>query len=409
MYSVQKGDTFDIIARKVYGDESRATLLTGANPGVVVLEPGTLLNTPEDPTAGAAFIVPRSFEADDTSVVIETTQFFDWESLEITTSMDGLSQLVFDAPFHPFNLSQVEFRKLFKPFTYKNVLVTVGGEVLFTGVLVVANPTSGKDRLTVSIQAYSKPGVLSDCTFPGSAFPVEFSRVGLKEIASILVSPFGVAVDFDNDAGAVFEKVGVKVGEKIFSFLAGLAQQRNMLIESTASGRLRFYRPVASGVPVARLTVGRSPMAKITHRFSPQDYYSHITGIESAESGKKGSSHTVRNERLTDALRPLTYQVTDVESGGLRDAVLNKMGRMFGNSISYEVTVDTWRDPKGLLWRPDTFISVLAPHVMIYSDYVFKIRQVTFRYDKDKKSAVLTLILPGSFEGEIPEALPWDV
>jgi hypothetical protein len=45
---------------------------------------------------------------------------------------------------------------------------------------------------------------------------------------------------------------------------------------------------------------------------------------------------------------------------------------------------------------------------MIYSSYNFLIRKVSFDKTNDSESAILTLIIPGTFEGTIPERLPWD-
>ena len=81
---------------------------------------------------------------------------------------------------------------------------------------------------------------------------------------------------------------------------------------------------------------------------------------------------------------------------------------MFANMVTYEVRVATWRDPGGKLWEPNTSIILEAPDAMIYSEYEFIIKTVDFSRDSKTKAAILTLIIPGSFSGKIPEALPWD-
>jgi hypothetical protein len=45
---------------------------------------------------------------------------------------------------------------------------------------------------------------------------------------------------------------------------------------------------------------------------------------------------------------------------------------------------------------------------MIYNEYEFVIRSVRLIKTGDSESATMTLVLPGSFEGKIPEAMPWD-
>jgi len=84
------------------------------------------------------------------------------------------------------------------------------------------------------------------------------------------------------------------------------------------------------------------------------------------------------------------------------------MGRMVCNIVSYSLRVDTWRDPAGNLWEPNTSINLLAPDVMIYNNYEFIIRSIEFETDSNTQTATLNVVLPGSFSGEIPSNLPWD-
>jgi len=142
--------------------------------------------------------------------------------------------------------------------------------------------------------------------------------------------------------------------------------------------------------------------------FSPQQYYSHITGLESVLVGTSGSQYTVRNPYLAGVIRPHTFKSPDTQGGTVQDSVRAKAGRMFGNMAAYGVQVSTWRDPSGALWRPNTTVVLNAPGAMVYSDYEFVVRSVRFDRTGDNESAELDLVLPGSFSGKIPEALPWD-
>lgn len=49
-YTTTQGDTFDILAKKIYGDEKHIDLLMGANPrycGVIVFSAGIVLSVPD--------------------------------------------------------------------------------------------------------------------------------------------------------------------------------------------------------------------------------------------------------------------------------------------------------------------------------------------------------------------------
>ena len=407
MYNVVAGDTFSLVARKVYGTETEAGTLARANPGVTdPLIPGTVLVTPE--TA----LTPSNLQSngasdgpDEVAVLIEGTRFRYWEQIELKFSLDALTAVTFSAPNEP---DAFEFRETFRPFSYKKVTVTLGGNPLFTGVLVGVNPQVDDEKRTVGVSCYSKPGVLMDCGPPASAYPIEFAGRPLNEIATTLCAPFGVSVVFLDSPGAVFDSVAMRPTDKIFGFLVGLAKQRGLVITNDAFGSLVFKKAASTGQPVAILAEGFSPVDSVKATFQPQGYYDSITGLEPAVVGIDGSKYTGRNKHLSGVLRPHTFEVSDSMQGDAKTAVDAKLGRMFGDMASYAVGMLTWRDPQGALLEPDTFVKLTAPGAMVYSEYSFLIRTVTLTRSADESKSSLGLVLPGAFSGVIPEGLPWD-
>ena len=406
-YTTSPGDTFEKIARKVYGDERQAQQLAEANPGAIEpLAAAVSLVVPALP--GAPSNVPQqgaSTGANDVALLVGGQRFRFWERVRITRSLDAVDTLDVFAPFESDNAA---FREAFRPFTYNQVELTVGGDRLFNGTMVGVEPTVGAKRRTVEASAYSRPGVLGDCTAPASAYPLEFTGQGLKEISSKLCAPFGLTVEFNGDPGAPFELAAAKVDERILSFLVKLAQQRGLVISSTPDGGVLFQSPGGSGNPVANLSQGNSPVLEVLPRFSPQRYYSHVTGIDPVIVGLDGSQYTVKNPRLPDIVRPFTFKAPDSAGGGINKAVEAKAGRMFGNTAAYTVSLSTWRDPSGNLWAPNTSVLLEAPDAMVYSPYIFLIRSVILEKDSTSETAVLELVFPGAFSGQIPEKMPWD-
>lgn len=404
-YTVREGDTFDRIARRLYGTPDDAGLIRQANPGArEPLQPGLTLTIPaRAPRQGAE--QSESTTPDEVAITVAGERFRFWESMSITRSMDAPDSVSFTAPFEP---DDARFRRTFRPFAFHDMAVSVGGERLFTGTLVSVDPPLQGDRRVVTVQGYATPGVLQDCTPPESAWPVEYDGLDLEGIAESIVEPFGVPVDFRGDPGAPFEREAAKPGSTVMSFLTPLAKQRNYVIASTPGGALLFWQSVTPGRPRARLRQGESPLLSVMPNFSPQNYYSHITGMTSTELGDTGKSYTARNPHLDGVLRPNTTQFTDVEAADAEAATRAQMGRMFGNVASYEAEVSTWRDPEGRLWEPNTTVVVHAHGAMIYQEYEFIVRSVTFERDAEQKTATLELAMPGSFSGKIPEVLPWD-
>lgn len=340
-----------------------------------------------------------------TSVIIGSLEYRAWEDLEITLALDAPSTASFSSPFEP---DRSEFRATFRPFSFKPLRIEVNGEPLFTGTMVDISPSVSSSSRAVSVSGYSTIGVLQDCTPPKSAFPIEFNGLKIGQIAAKLCEPFQIAIASESDEGAVFERVALEPDQKVYAFLTDLAQQRGLILSSTPEGALRIYRPAVGSTPVARLIEGEAPLMGVSPSFSPQSYFSEITGISRTKAGRIGASHTQKNTHLPNVLRPSITVLDDTDAADLTTAVEGRMGRMFGNLVSYNVELPTWFDPSGRLWTPGTTISLLAPGAMIYSATDVIIRNVSLRQNAGSVSASLTCVLPGSFSGQMPSSLPWD-
>ena len=406
-FNTSAGDTFEDVARKSYGTENEAHRIREANPGTS--EPfiaGVVLVVPSLPSAptNAPQQAPTDTE-NETAVLIEGVRFRFWSDIRLTRSIDAMDTMEINAPF---DANDKDLRETFKPLSFKKIDVTVGGAQLFTGTMVGVMPVIDEKSKVLSVNAYSLPAVLGDCTAPASAYPIEFNKQNIRDIAIRLAGLFGIAVVFNEAAGAVFERVALGTGESVLSFLTTLAKQRNLIISSTSNGELLFLRSTSTNEPVARLKQGESPLLSVIPFFSPQEYYSHITGIEPVSTGLSGSQFTVKNSRLEGVVRPLTFVSNDAETAGVKESTESKAGRMFGNAVTYSVNVITWRDTNGELWAPNSTVTLTAPDAMVYEEYSFIIRSVEFKRDAGAETAVLNLVIPGAFSGEVPEVMPWD-
>ncbi len=406
-YTIQPGDTFDIVARNQYGDDQKAQLVRQANPGATEpLVPGQNLVVPNDPEAAAR---PEGNTAasspNEVALSILGERFRFWTDITITQAIDMVSTASFTAPFTP---DDPDFRVKFRPFSYNDVDIDVGDGQLFTGTLVAPTPSVGPTARTVAVACYGRPGVLGDCTAPASAYPIEWSEATLATIAEKCAAFFGLSVQFDDDPGPVFERVSLAAGRKVLQFLSDLAAQRGLVLSDTPSGKVLFRKAIEEGTPVANFTEGVSPLQSVQPMFSAQDYYSHVTGISPTVIGLAGTQFTVANAQLADAVRPYTFDSQDMLDADVQTSVESKVGRMFGAAISYEVSVSTWRDPQGNLWAPNTLVTLLAEGAMVYSRSTFLVRSVTLVKTPKSESAVLDLVLPGSLAGKVPAVLPWD-
>lgn len=331
-----------------------------------------------------------------------------WADLEIRRSIDAYSQASFKAPFEP---SRPEFREIFRPFSFKPLKVRHELQAFFTGTLVDVRPSVEPNSRTVDVSGYALPGVLDDCTTPAPTdeVPLEYRNLGLRAICQKICAPFGIGVEFQADEGAPFEKVKLEIDKELQAFLVDLAQQRNLVLTDTRDGKLLCWKSVETGSPRARLVLGEPPLTNVSASFSPQDYFSELTGFAQKKRRKTAARWTELNPWLREILRPHSFKLDDTERGDARDATLAKLGRMFAGMASYQVDdIPTWRDPQGRLWEPNTTITLLAPDAMCYRETEFLVREVTLKQSATSETASLNLVLPGAFSGKVPEHLPWD-
>jgi prophage tail gpP-like protein len=341
------------------------------------------------------------------SVVIGSEEFAYWSNLELTLSLDTFATLTFKAPFEPEN---AEFRRTFEPFTFKPLKVFLNGSRLFTGTLVGVHPTVSAERREVEITGYALPSTLADCNAPGDTVPHEFKKVSLKDIAAALAGPFGIPVEFRDGAGKPFAKVKLDEDKAILEFLAELGRQRKLVFSSTPDGVLLCWQSVAVGKPVASFSDSESPITKVEATFSPQDYFSQITGRGRSRRRYRNVKHTEKNPYLS-VLRPMNFMVPDTDPADVPEATRAQLGRMFANMASWTLPgIPGWRDPQGVLFQPNTTIMLTAPGAMVYRETELLVREVTLRQsggENGEESCSLGVVLPGAFSGEVPSFMPW--
>lgn len=404
-YRTGKGDTFSTVARKTLGDDFRASDIRAQNPGVAEPIPaGTTLNVPASSFTDVS-AAPVAGNSDTVSIHVEGQSFVGWQSATVTQYADAVSTLAFTAPSH---YQSEAFQRAFRPLSYAKVQMFMGNEINFTGTLLrpVTNGTSRGDTMAAS--CYGLPGVLQDCPPPPEVLPLDFSGQNLSRIAQRLVEPFGLQVQTDTDVGAPFESLVCEPGKRVLEFLTSLGQQRRTFFADTPEGRLRLTGAPGTGNPVAALVEGVTPTTNVKVDIDPQKYFSSVTGYIQARKRTLGKSYTAKNPRLQGVVRPYVYKVSDTDTRNIRQAVETKLGMMFGACCKATVELATDRDPQGILWVPNTTVTLDAPRQQVYGPYEFVISSVTRQITGDSRTTTLQLVLPEWGSGNLPERMPWE-
>lgn len=421
-HTVRAGDTLAAIATKYMSSASAWTQIRDANPilsnrkkasdGSPVIYPGDVLIIPENVSVPANVVshVPHVLDTDsdqDISILINGKLYTGFTGYRLQFNTDTLDAFSFSAPWDD---DDPALHEAFKPFRFSRCSVYYDRNLVFAGTLLSSAPEVSPDSRTITIQGYPVCGVLNDVCLPSTKFPPSYNGMNLQQIADDCCGPFGITTDFSTTPGESFESVEYEPGKKIFEFLKGLAEQRGFIFTNTPAGMLKFWIPPVEPV-TATFKEGDAPFISCKPSFSAQNMYSHITGYTKTDAENDSASFTYENKYLIKAgiFRPTSFVSSDGNQASIEAEVMAKAGRMYASCMSYQITVHGHKDRNGNLYRKNMSVSVYAPGAMIYRETKFQVDKVELvRSDSEGNQAVLSLILPGSRYGQIPEVLPWE-
>jgi prophage tail gpP-like protein len=423
VHNVQPGDTLGSIAIRYLGSSGKWTKITGANPqlsnrkkavdGSPLIYPGDALIIPEDQTESrpASPLVKTpvvlSEAEQDVSIVIDGEKFTGFTSYELTLAYDTFDMFSFMAPYDP---ALKELREIIKPFTFKPCEVYYNDALLFKGSLLTPDPELTDKSSEITLQGYPLCGVLNDCMVPPTKYPLQCMGINMKGIAEAACEPYSIPVIFEGEVGPDFTEVSIEPTDKILDFLSRLAKQRNLLFTNNEKGQLVFFNPQKEKAFIS-FVEGEAPLISVKTKFNAQDFFSHVTGFGKTEAEYPSVSYTFENKYLINKgiIRHHSLTIEDVETiADLENAVKAHAGRMFADCVNFELSCENHTNEKGEIFKKGMTVCVCAPSAMILRETNFIARSIKLSRTTKGKTTDMTLVLPGSYTGEIPEALPWE-
>jgi prophage tail gpP-like protein len=421
-HKVESGETLGSISIKYLGTFQKWKLIVTANPqlssrrliadGSPTIFPGDILAIPDEdksavPMPPQTETVKLSEAEQDISILIDGFKFLGFTSYEITLSYDSFDVFSFSAPY---DIAEKEISDVIMPFAFKNCDIFYNGKLQLKGTLLTPDPELVDKSKEITLQGYPLCGILNDCTIPLAEYPAEYAGLTLKEIAEPIVAAYGIKTVFDDDPGGPFDSVAIEPTEKVLDFLVKLSKQRSLLFSNNEKGCLRFFTPKEE-TPFTAFEEGHLPLISIKPKFNAQNFFSHI--IEFTKTGNENPSleFVYENKYLTQKgiTRCQTIVVDDADtSTDLENAVKAYAGRMFAECVSYELECEGHANANGEVFKKGMTVCVKAPGAMIIRETNFKAREITLKRTKEGKTASMTLVLPGSYDGNIPEVLPWE-
>jgi prophage tail gpP-like protein len=422
VHNVVSGDTLGAISIRYLGTFSKWRKIVDNNPqlserrkasdGSPLIYPGDRLVIPEDKTERA--VSPQTAKTitvangpQDVSMVIDGKKFTGFTGYEINLNYDSFDTFSFSAPY---DIAQKELKTAITPFAFKDCEIYYFGELLFKGTLLTPDPELQAEATEITLQGYPLCAILNDCTVPPTKYPADYFNVTIQDIADPIAETYGIKIMYPDGPGDPFPDVSYEPTETVLGFLLKLAQQRKLLFSNDENGRLVFFKAKKEPAFIS-FKEGNSPLVSITPQFNAQDFFSHITGHTKTDSEMDSLSFTWENSYLTGKgiTRHKTIMVDDaITSTDLENAVKAHAGRMYADCVSYSLQCDTHVNEKGKVFKKGMIVCIQAPGAMITRQTNFTARNIKLLRTAEARTTEMSLVLPGSFTEELPEALPWD-
>ncbi len=419
VHNVVSGDTLGAISIKYLGSFQKWHSIVIANPQLVgrktaidgspLIFPGDKLIIPYE-NIGIKKTVSTIEVADgeqDVAIVIDGKKFVGFTGYELNLSFDSLDTFSFSAPY---DSELKELKNAIEPFSYKSCEIYYNGALVFCGKLLTPEPKLEDNAADITLQGYPLCGVLNDCNASPSKYPAQYKGLNIKQIADELASAYNIDVEMRGDAGSEFEKVACEPSESILQFLTNLLKQRDLLFTNNEKGQLVIFKPKEKKAEVSFIE-GEPPLLSVIPKFNAQNFYSHITGFTKTDSKNKSLSYTFKNNYLINkgVLRYKSIMIDDAKTQtALEKAVNSQAGKMFADCVCYEINCEGHILIDNEICKKGLCVCIKAPKAMINRETNFIARNIKLIRTAENKTTQLSLVLPGSYSGKMPEVFPWE-
>ncbi len=446
-YLTKGGETANFLSTKFYGDSSKAKVIIEGNSSTYdsllptaiketyplmanqyMFIPPPPLEAPKSKPAGTSKkqkvkIEDRSVPAkvdvspdtvisgysEEVSLFIDGKVFKYFDDVTISMSFDSIAD-TFSLSV-PFDSKNTSFKKLMRPFSYKEVAIYIGGEKQLQGNIVSIKTSSDPSSRKLQIDGYSKTGILNDCCPSSQTKCSNVNGLDLMQIADLLCKPYGIEIIFEADIGAKFsnkDKIQIDPSKKIVDILTPLAKMRGLVISNTRHGELLFHKTDSDKAKI-KIDSGQPPCTKSDANYNGQNRFSDITIVKKDKNG--GTKVTVPDNELKKqgVFRQVIQSADSSESGNLKNVATAKVGRTIAESVQINADFFGWRNTIGEIWAVGEKIFYKSPDDFIYDYTEVLIKNVTLNRKNNEMTSSLNMCLPECYSGLEIKVYPWDL
>lgn len=423
LYTVKKGDTTHTIERAAYGRvvnrvvQANYDLLKNrgiSDEGLPILYAGDVLFIP---------IYKNRYFDQPITADFDTQLLVKLNGVELPGALAGrisramnriASGFVFDVPF---DITSREELDLFRPYTYHNAQLYIGGELYITAVASNWTYSASSDGTIATIECRTTPGEMLECMGMRSSYTFR-AGMSLLKICQEVANPYGITCYSASGTGGVVEgesditseqfgRVEQDITETDAAFLERLALAKGFLLTSRPDGNLLLTRANTKDAPAFRLVYGEAPVLSVGASFDGTKRYRKWMGVTD-ESGVSSISATLYDKSVPRE-RGFVFKADESDEGNIEQAIKWRMSKSIAESASIPVQVVGWRTPDGELWAENMKGTITAPDVFILRETPVIIESVELTKDAGGDIASLMVVLPESYTTTMPkQPYPWE-
>jgi prophage tail gpP-like protein len=283
--------------------------------------------------------------------------------------------------------------------------VFLGGDLVVTGYVDVFQPAISADKHEIRVAGRGKCEDLVDCSaeWPGGSI----QNANALQIAQNLAQPYGITVSANVAPGPAVPTLQISVSDSPWQIIEEVTRYAGLLAYEDENGNLVLdqagTQTHASGFTQGENVQVGSVRYSMAERFSEVDAFLNSVN-QLGPTFEQGNLLF----RATDPVVPRHRRrsiVAEAPSGGQNVAMqraLWEVARRAGRAVAVSVTVDSWRDSAGLLWRPNYLAPISLPALKL-PNVTWCIGEVTYKRNGETgTTADLLLMDPKAF---LPEPI----
>lgn len=286
------------------------------------------------------------------------------------------------------------------------VSITANGDVVLVGHIEGMSPSYSATEHKVEIQGRSKSGDTVDSSAMHDTS--EFKNKTILQVAQELDKQ-GVGFSTDVSDLQKLPIFRINTGETIFQAVERIARKQQLLLVGQADGSIKIQKGGKERVHAA-LIEGKNILGA-SAQFGDAGRHSkyHVKG-QRAYGGLKNNSIRVTGEAEDGGVkrnRPKVI-IPETDVADKKDAskrAKHHADRAQGEGVRASVKCQGWRCSNGILWKPNTLVTVISPMLHLSMDML--IETVSLAQDSSGSFSQLSLVHPkalGSDAGGGPGA-----